>query len=92
MWRPLTEAEISQLIQQNNSADDWTRISVACTFSVLNIFNCHFHGEVKIEDNVMLFNVLHIENYHIGTNTRLSNIGSLTFTEERFAYPLELCN
>ena len=92
MWRPLTEAEISQLIQQNNSADDWTGISVACTFSVLNIFNCHFHGEVKIEDNVMLFNVLHIENYHIGTNTRLSNIGSLTFTEERFAYPLELCN
>jgi hypothetical protein len=92
MWRPLTEAEISQLIQQNNSADDWTRISVACTFSVLNILNCHFHGEVKIEDNVMLFNVLHIENYHIGTNTRLSNIGLLTFTEERFAYPLELCN
>lgn len=92
MWRPLTEAEISQLIQQNNSADDWTRISVACTFSVLNIHNCHFHGEVIIDANVVLFNVLHIENYHIRTNTRLSNIGSLTFTEERFAYPLELCN
>ncbi|MCR4827585.1 MAG: DUF4954 family protein [Bacteroidales bacterium] len=92
MWRPLTEAEISQLIQQKNSADDWTRISVACAFSVLNIRNCHFHGEVKIEDNVMLSNVLHIENYRIGTNARLSNIGKLSFTEERFAYPLELCN
>lgn len=92
MWRPLKEAEISQLIQQNNSADDWTRISVACTFSVLNIHNCHFHGKVKIEDNVMMSNILHIENYHIGANTQLSNIGKLTFTEERFAYPLELCN
>ena len=92
MWRPLTEAEISQLIQQNNSADDWTRISVACAFSVLNIRNCHFHGEVKIEGNVMMSNVLYIENYHIGTNARLSNIGKLSFTEERFAYPMELCN
>lgn len=92
MWRPLTEAEISQLIQQNNSADDWTKVSVACTFSVSDIHHCHFHGEVKIEGNVMMSNVLHIENYHIGTNAKLSNIGSLTFTEERFAYPLELCN
>jgi hypothetical protein len=92
MWRPLTNAEISQLIQQNNSADDWTQISVACAFSVLNIHNCHFHGEVKIEDNVMMSNVLHIANYHIGANAKLSNIGQLMFTTERFAYPLELCN
>jgi hypothetical protein len=92
MWRPLTNAEISQLIQQNNSADDWTRISVACAFSVLNIRNCHFHGEVKIEDNVSMSNVLQIANYHIGANTKLSNIGQLTFTTERFAYPLDLCN
>lgn len=92
MWRPLTNAEISQLIQQNNSADDWTQISVACAFSVLNIHNCHFHGEVKIENNVSMSNVLQIANYHIGANTKLSNIGQLTFTTERFAYPLELCN
>lgn len=92
MWRQLTNTEISQLIQQNNSADDWTRISVACSFSVLNIHNCHFHGEVKIEDNVTMSNVLQIANYHIGANAKLSNIGQLTFTTERFAYPLELCN
>ena len=92
MWRPLTNAEISQLIQQNNSADDWTQISVACAFSVLNIHNCHFHGEVKIGDNVSMSNVLQIANYHIGANAKLSNIGQLTFTTERFAYPLELCN
>ena len=92
MWRPLTEAEISQLIQQNNSADDWKAISVACAFSVFNIHNCHFHGDVKIEDNVLLTNVLYIENYHVGANARLTNIGKISFTEERFAYPLELCN
>lgn len=92
MWRPLTEAEISQLIQQNNSADDWKAISVVRTFSVLNIHNCHFHGTVKIGDNVLMSHVLHIENYRVGANSRLSNIGSLTFTEEQFAYPLELCN
>ena len=92
MWRSLSEAEISQLIQQNNSADDWTKVSVACTFSVLNIHNCHFHSEVKIEDNVMMSNVLHIANYHIGANARLTNIGTLSFTEEHFGYPLELCN
>lgn len=92
MWRSLTEAEISQLIQQNNSADDWNDISVVRTFSVLNIRHCHFHGKVKIEDNVLMSNVLHIENYHIGANAKLFNIGKLTFTKERFAYPLELCN
>ena len=92
MWRPLTNAEISQLVQQYNSADDWTKVSVACTFSVLNIHNCHFHGKVQIGDNVLMSNILHIENYHIGTNTKISNIGELIFTEERFAYPLELCN
>ncbi len=37
-------------------------------------------------------NILHIENYHICSNARLSNIGSLTFSEEQFSYPLELCN
>ena len=92
MWRSLTNAEISQLIQQNNSADDWNDISVVRTFSVLNIRNCHFHGKVKIEDNVLISNVLHLENYHICANAQLSNIGTLTFTEERFGYPLELCN
>ena len=92
MWRPLTEAEISQLIRQNNSADDWTSVSVACIFSIDKIRNCHFAGPVKIGDNVSLSNVLHIENYHIGANSRLSNIGELSFSEERFAYPLELCN
>ena len=92
MWRTLTNAEISQLIQQNNSADDWTKVSVACTFSVLNIHNCHFHGEVKIEDNVLMSNVLHITNYHIGANSRLINIGELSFTEEHYGYALELCN
>ena len=92
MWRQLTEAEIRQLIQQNNSADDWTNVSVACTFSIGNIRNCHFSGLVKIEGNVLLSNILHIENYHIGANSRLSNIGELSFSEERFAYPLELCN
>lgn len=92
MWRPLTNAEISQLIQQNNSADDWANISVACTFSVLDIHNCHFHGEVKIENNVTMSNVLQISNYHIGANAKLSNIGQLTFTTERFAHPIELCN
>ena len=92
MWRSLTDAEISQLIQQNNSADDWNTISVVRTFSVLNICNCHFHGNVNIEDNVVMSNVLHISNYHIGANTRISNIGSLTFTEEHYGYPLELCN
>jgi hypothetical protein len=92
MWRSLTDAEISQLIQQNNSADDWNTISVVRTFSVLNIRNCHFHGNVNIEDNVVMSNVLHISNYHIGANTRISNIGSLTFTEEHYGYPLELCN
>lgn len=92
MWRQLTESEITLLTQQNNSADDWKQISVVRTFSVLNIRNCHFHGNVKIEDNVLLSNILHIENYHIGANSRISNVGKLTFTEERFAYPLELCN
>ena len=92
MWRPLTDAEIRQLIQQNNSADDWKAISVVRTFSVLNIRNCHFSGNVKMEENVSISNVLHIENYHIGANARLSNIGSLTFTEEHYGYPLELCN
>jgi bifunctional N-acetylglucosamine-1-phosphate-uridyltransferase/glucosamine-1-phosphate-acetyltransferase GlmU-like protein len=92
MWRSLTNAEISQLIQQNNSADDWNDISVVRTFSVLNIHNCHFHGKVNIEDNVVMSNVLHIANYHIGSNTRISNIGTLTFTEEHYGYPLELCN
>ena len=92
MWRPLTDAEITQLIQQNNSADDWKDISVVRTFSVLDIRNCHFHGKVNIEDNVVMSNVLHIENYHIGAKTRLSNIGSLTFTEEHYGYTLELCN
>ena len=92
MWRPLTEAEISQLIQQGNSADDWTKVSVACTFSVLNIHNCHFHGGAKIADNVLMSNVLHIENYHIGANTSLCNIGKLSFTEEHYGYSLELCN
>ena len=92
MWRPLTNAEISQQIQQNNSADDWTKVTVACAFSILNIYNCHFHGEVKIEDNVMMSNVLHIANYHIGANARLTNIGTLSFTKEHFGYALELCN
>ena len=92
MWRSLTNAEISQLIQQNNSADDWNDISVVRTFSVLNIRNCHFHGKVSIEDNVVMSNVLHIANYHVAAYSRLANIGTLTFTEERFGYPLELCN
>ena len=91
-WRKLSENEISQLKQQNNSADDWNDISVVRTFSVLNIRNCHFSGHVKIEENVSMSNVMHIENYHIGANTRLSNIGSLTFTEEHYGYTLELCN
>ena len=92
MWRQLTESEITLLTQQNNSADDWKNISVVRTVSVLNIHNCHFHGNVKIEDNVLLSNVLHIENYHIGANAKLANIGSLTFTEEHYGYSLELCN
>jgi hypothetical protein len=92
MWRQLTESEISLLTQQNNSADDWKNISVVRTFSVLDIRNCHFAGKVEIEDNVLLSNVLHIENYHIGANTCISNVGTLAFSEERFAYPLELCN
>ena len=92
MWRQLTESEIHLLTQQNNSADDWKKISVVGTFSVLGIHHCHFAGKIEIEDNVLLSNVLHIENYHIGANTRISNVGTLTFTEERFAYPLELCN
>jgi hypothetical protein len=92
MWRQLTESEINLLTQQNNSADDWKKISVVGTFSVLGIHHCHFAGKVEIEDNVLLSNVLHIENYHIGANTRISNVGMLTFTEEQFAYPLELCN
>lgn len=92
MWRPLTNAEISQLIQQNNSADDWNTISVVRTFSVLNIRDCHFSGSVKMEENVSMSNVLHVENYHIGANSRLTNIGTLTFTEEHYGYPLELCN
>lgn len=91
-WRKLTENEIHQLVQQNNSADDWNDISVVRTFSVLNIRNCHFSGNVKIEENVSMSNVMRIENYHISANARLSNIGSLTFTEERYGYPLELCN
>jgi len=91
-WRKLTENEIHQLVQQNNSADDWNDISVVRTFSVLNIRNCHFAGDMKIEENVSMSNVLHIENYHIGANSRLSNIGTLTFTEEHYGYPLELCN
>lgn len=92
MWRPLTDAEISQLIQQNNSADDWNTISVVRTFSVLNIRDCHFSGSVKMEENVSMSNVLHVENYHIGANSRLTNIGTLAFTEEHYGYPLELCN
>ena len=92
MWRPLTDAEITQLIQQNNSADDWKDISVVRTFSVLNIRNCHFSGHVKIEENVSMSNVRHIENYHIGANAKLANTGSLTFTEEHYGYRLELCN
>lgn len=92
MWRLLTDSEISQLIRQNNSADDWKDISVACAFSISGIRNCHFHGKVKIGDNVLMSNILHIENYYIGANTRIANVGTLAFTEERFAYPLELCN
>lgn len=92
MWRQLTESEISLLTQQNNSADDWKQISVVRTFSVLNIHNCHFSGNVKIEENVSMSNVRHIENYHIGANSKLANIGSLTFTEEHYGYTLELCN
>ena len=92
MWRKLTEAEVNALTQQNNSADDWKAISVARTFSVLNIRNCHFSGKVEIEGNVLLSNIMHIENYHIGANSRITDVGVLSFTEERFAYPLELCN
>lgn len=90
-WRPLTEDEISHLIQQNNSADDWNNLSVVRTFSVFHITGCHFIGRIRLEDGITLHHSC-IRNYHIATGTRISHVGALTFTEECFAYPLELCN
>lgn len=91
MWRPLTPAEISQLVQQNNVADDWRDISVARNFSVNGIHDCRFHGNVQLEGEVTLRHVA-LRNYRIGSGCRMVNVPSMTFTAERFAYPLELCN
>ena len=91
MWRPLTEAEISQLVQQNNFADDWGNISVARNFSIQGIYDCRFYGNIKLEENVTLLNST-LLNYHIGCATRIANVQQMWFSRERYAYPLELCN
>ncbi len=91
MWRPLTDAEISQLIQQNNFSDDWKNISVVLDFSAMHIRDCRFYGPVRLENGVTLLNST-LSNYHIGTGTRIANVRDMVFTHERYAYPLELCN
>ncbi len=46
--RPLTSAEITQLEQQGNTAEDWERIRVVEGFDPRRVRNSHFYGEVTL--------------------------------------------
>lgn len=47
-YRKLTDAEIKQLIANNNTADDWKNVEVADPFDVTLVRNCKFFGWVRI--------------------------------------------
>ena len=56
VYRPLTKSEIKALQQNNNTADDWTKLLVADPFNSNLIKNCNFFGLNRIGklENVFL--------------------------------------
>jgi len=55
-YRPLTKAEIKSLQQNNNTADDWSKLLVADPFNSGLVKNCNFFGLNRIGklENVFL--------------------------------------
>src|SRR5687767_8691457 len=47
-YRQLTKAEIKSLQQNNNTADDWSKLLVADPFNSSLVKNCNFFGMIRI--------------------------------------------
>lgn len=93
MFRKLTETEISQLIRQNNSADNWDNISVVGTFFVDKVKNCNFAGSVTIGENCAVENVGLLKDYRIGNGCTIRNVGEISFSSARkYVFSLAVCN
>ena len=83
----LSSKQISQLVLQGCTADDWSLISISPSFNISRLRYCGFHGEVYIGDlsgqvkdaystekPCGLYNAT-IINCRIGNGVRIANIG-----------------
>ncbi len=87
-YRPLTGEEISRLQQQRCTADDWSRVTCALEFSTENIWDAHFHGDIRLgllngsitvgEDDQRPAGIYRatLRNCQIGNGVRISQVGS----------------
>ena len=48
----LTEQQISKLLSQNNTAEDWTRIQVSDDFDASRVTNTAFYGDITLGSNL----------------------------------------
>ena len=70
-YRQLTETEIAQLESQSCEAKDWTRVLVADPFEPTRL------ASVRFEGTALLSNVSRLENYDVGDDVHLEDIGRL---------------
>lgn len=91
MTRHLAPQEINALQSQGNSAQDWGAVLVpqeGCDLS--QVWHCHFAGQVTLGRNCSLRHVHWIENYELGDNVSLFNVGSIVY--DGHIQPLEVMN
>lgn len=84
-YRPLSTEEISALKQQQCNCDDWAKLQVSSTFSVENIRNVQFSGEVRLGSFKRIFDIdgipkssgiynAHLHNCDVADDVRISNV------------------
>src|SRR3990172_3092331 len=78
-YRHLTAKEISALEKQECAAKDWTLVRVADPFEPSRLEGVRFEGSARLS------NVSRLENYDIGDEVHLDNIGTLA-VEGRTAF------
>lgn len=79
--RNLSREEISALEQRGCSAEQWDRIHVAPLFTVSQLRNVRFAGDVEIEDEVVITDSF-VRNYHIGRGTVIDSVSRLECRHE----------
>lgn len=75
-YRDLTPGEIAALEASGSTADDWSSVEVAGSFSPSQLHGVHFGGRVRLAPGVRIRNAC-IRNYDIGADTVIEEATSL---------------